>query len=128
MQIKHTFLFTLILGLGWIGYVFAYSTGPDTGVNGVFGASNNCTTGCHNSFAVNSGTGGVSITGLPASWVPGQTYPLTVTVTPATGSRAFGFQLSAVDSSNRQAGTFTVGSGMRIMCGSTRIPLLGNAE
>ncbi|HYR43636.1 MAG TPA: choice-of-anchor V domain-containing protein [Terriglobia bacterium] len=122
MQIKHTFLFTLILGLFWIGYAFAYQLGPDTGLNGVFGTSvnSNCTS-CHNSFPVNSGTGGVSVTGLPAAWVPGQTYPLTVTVQPATGSRVYGFQLSAVidgTSPLRQAGTLAkVNNAVQVICG-----------
>ena len=39
----------------------------------------NCTA-CHTSFPVNSGTGGVTITGLPANYRPGQVVPITVTV------------------------------------------------
>src|SRR5215831_14873030 len=120
MKIKHTFLFTMILGLAWTGYVFAYATGPNTGLNAVFGASANCT-GCHNSFAVNSGNGGVTLTGQPSTWVPGQTYPLTITVQPATGSRVFGFQLSAViDGTNppQQAGTLAkLNNAVQIVCG-----------
>ena len=120
MKIKNTFLFTLILGLTWTGHVFAYVTGPNTGLNGVFGASANCT-GCHDSFALNSGDGGVILTGQPASWVTGQTYPLTVTVQPATGSRVFGFQLSAViDGANppQQAGTLAKTNGaVQVICG-----------
>lgn len=118
MQIKHTFLLTLVLGFALTTYVFAYSTGPDTGYNGVFGASINCTT-CHNSFAVNSGNGGVTLTGQPTSWAPGQTYPLTVTVVPATGSTRYGFQLSAVvDSTNQQAGTLEkVNNTVQVACG-----------
>src|SRR5207249_11666787 len=69
MEVKHTFLFTLVLGLTWTVCLFAYSTGPDTGLNGVFGPSINCTS-CHNSFAPNSGNGGVSVMGLPSSWTP----------------------------------------------------------
>src|SRR5215468_5071531 len=87
-QMKQTFLFTLVLGLAWTGYLFAFSTGPDTGLNGVFGASRTCM-GCHTSFQLNSGNGGVSLTGQPAAWMPGQTHPLTVTVMPAAGSRAY---------------------------------------
>src|SRR5438093_4642671 len=90
-------------------------------MNGVFGATTNCTTGCHNTFAVNSGNGGVTVTGLPASWVPGQTYPLTVAVQPATGSGRYGFQLSAViDSSNppQQAGNHAkVNNAVQVVCG-----------
>jgi hypothetical protein len=104
MNIKHTILFTLWLAFGWTASVFAYSTGPDPGVNGAFGTSTNCAV-CHGSFLVNTGNGGVSLTGQPAAWMPGQTYPLTITVQPSTGSRRYGFQLSAiVDSTNQQAG------------------------
>src|SRR5438093_1913663 len=115
MEIKHTFLLTLILGLAWAGLLFAYSTGPDPGVNGLFGET--CTS-CHNSFPVNSGTGGVSLSGLPGSWTPGQTYSLMVTVKPATGSRKYGFQLSAVaEKTSQQAGTLVkVNSAVQVVC------------
>src|SRR5689334_1551206 len=105
MQIKHTFLFTLILGLAWTTYIFAFSMGPEPAMNGINGNAQTCATaGCHSSFALNSGGGSVSVSGLPATgWVAGQTYPLTVTIT-RTGQRAFGFQLSAVgDGTNQQA-------------------------
>ena len=117
MHFKHTFLFTLWLVLAWTTHVFAYSTGPDPGVNGVFGASINCT-GCHTSFLVNTGNGGVTLTGQPSAWMPGQTYPLTITVQPSTGSRRYGFQLSAViDGTNQRAGTLTkVNNAVQIVC------------
>ena len=119
MQIKHTFLLTLILGLGWTMYVFAYASGPDPGYDGVFGQNQNCTS-CHSSFPLNSGNGGVTLSGLPASWTPGQTYTLTVTVGKATGSHVYGFQLSAViDSTNQQAGTLAkVNGSVQVICGT----------
>src|SRR5690242_9820054 len=105
MQFKHSLFFTLCLVLTSATSAFAYSTGPDPGLNGVFGASINCTA-CHSSFPVNAGNGSVTLSGQPATWMPGQTYPLTVTVQPSTGSRRYGFQLSAViDTTNEQAGT-----------------------
>src|SRR5213593_4642871 len=120
MKIKHTFLFTLALGLAWAVCLFAYSDGPDTGLNGVFGQSITCTS-CHNSFALISGTESVSVTGLPTSWTPGQTYSLTVTVQPAAGSSRYGFQLSAViDSSSppQQAGILAkVNNTVQVICG-----------
>lgn len=66
------------------------------------------TSGCHNSFTLNSGGGSVTITGLPASgYAPGQ--QITVTVTAAReSSNRFGFQLTAVDDQGRAAGTLTV--------------------
>src|ERR1051326_8198418 len=116
MQIKHTFLLTFILGLIWTMYAFAYSTGPDPGENGLF--SQDCTT-CHSSFPVNSGGLGVTLSGSPASWTPGQTYTLTVTVPKPSGSRIYGFQLSAVaDSTNQQAGSLARGSNVQVVCGN----------
>lgn len=46
---------------------------------------------------------------LPQQWTPNQTYNLTVVLS-RTGSVKYGFQLSAVDSGGRQAGTFTAGN------------------
>ena len=68
---------------------------------------------------VNAIGGSVTISGLPAGgWVAGQAYALTVRVQ-RTGQRVFGFQLSAVaDATNQQAGTLTIGSGERIVCGA----------
>ncbi|PYS08254.1 MAG: hypothetical protein DMG15_27665 [Acidobacteria bacterium] len=42
MEIKHTFLFTLILGLAWTGLLFAFSTGPDPAMNGINGLTQTC--------------------------------------------------------------------------------------
>jgi len=111
MQIKHTFLFTLILGLGWAGYLFGYITGPDPASNGIFGDAQACSTaGCHVGNPVNAPGGTLTLSGLPATWVPGQAYPLTVTVQ-RSGAVLYGFQLSAVvDATNQQAGTITPGS------------------
>ena len=127
MQIKHAFLFTLILGIAWCGYLFAYVLGPDPAVNGIFGNPLACSiSGCHSGNPVNLAGGSVTISGLPSAWVPGQAYPLTITVQRA-GQRLFGFQLSAVaDANNQQAGTLTPGnSRVQIICGvgATGIPV-----
>jgi hypothetical protein len=116
MQIKHTFLFTFVLGIAWTGYLFAFSLGPDPGVNGVFGSNQTCNmSGCHTGNPVNASGGSVSISGLPSAWTPSQTYPLTVTVS-RTNQRLFGFQLSAVvDGTTQQAGNLTVAAGVKIV-------------
>lgn len=110
MKTKHTFAFTFFLGLIWTGVLFAYSSGPDPGVNGVVSGTTCNQSGCHNSFTLNSGTGSVSIGGLPSTWTAGQTYALTVTVS-LSGSSRYGFQFSAVnDTTNAQAGTLLAAS------------------
>src|ERR1051326_3716894 len=121
MQIKHTFLLTLLLGLVWTGYLFAYILGPDPGVNGVFNSTQTCSmSGCHTGNPVNANGGSITLGGLPsAGWVPGQTYPLTVTIT-RTGQHLFGFELSAVaDATNQQAGSLAPqdSSRVKVVCG-----------
>lgn len=111
MLTKHTFLFTLVIGIAWTGYLFAFSLGPDPASNGVFGDTKACaTSGCHvGTNNLNPSTGSLTLSGLPATWTPSQTYPLTITVQ-RTGTVRFGFQLSAVtDTGNQQAGTLATG-------------------
>jgi uncharacterized protein (TIGR03437 family) len=91
---------------------------------------NNCTS-CHDTAAVNSGGGTVTLTGLPASYAPSQAIPLTVQVA-QTGLSRFGFQVTAIDSTGKQAGTIvatdtartvlstgTVGANLRQYIGQT---------
>ncbi|MBL7923696.1 MAG: hypothetical protein JNL88_05820 [Bacteroidia bacterium] len=65
---------------------------------------------CHSDFALNSGGGSISIgnTGMNNwQYVPGQTYPITVTVS-HQGSSLFGLGLECLTSSNNNAGTFGI--------------------
>jgi len=68
--------------------------------------------GCHYTYAgpnfdtPNLGPGDVRITGLPAHYMPGQTYNVTVTLTDPA-ARRWGFEITAVDDSGTSA---TVGS------------------
>ena len=72
------------------------------------------TSGCHDSYPLNSGTGSVSIS-VPAAVQPGQTVPVTVTVVnttpPAPGSatgRRQGFEVAAKTTGGEGAGTSTI--------------------
>lgn len=78
----------------------AYSGGPDAAYTGAPGEAN-CIT-CHTPPAALAGS--VSLSGVPPAYKPGFTYPLTVTVN-GGGSR-FGFELTAINNSGNQAGTF----------------------
>ncbi len=76
------------------------------GVTGSPGESTCASGGCHTSFALNSGGGGVRITTtVPATgYVAGTVY--TVTVTPRrTGNTLFGLGFEALNSANTNAGT-----------------------
>jgi hypothetical protein len=83
----------------------ASASGPSPSHTNAPGESN-CTE-CHIDFPVNSGTGGVKITGLPRSFSPGQHIPISVTTSQEDGV-VYGFQLTAIDGSGRPAGTWTL--------------------
>jgi hypothetical protein len=85
--------------------VSASASGPSPSFTDAPNESN-CTT-CHTSFPLNSGTGNVSISGLPVNYLPNQKIPLTVT-TSQSDAVIYGFQLTAVDSQGKRVGTFTL--------------------
>ncbi len=89
------------------------SSVPPPGNSGAPG-DGNCT-GCH-SGTPNAGPGSVTI-GAPASYVPGSTYNITVTVA-ETGVTKFGFQVTALDGSNNMAGTLIAGVGSMLQTGT----------
>lgn len=66
----------------------------------------NCTS-CHTSFQLNSGAGKISISALPANYLPNQQIPITVTVS-QTEAVIFGFQLTAIDAQGKKVGFFTI--------------------
>lgn len=84
--------------------VQASASGPSASHTDAPG-ENNCTA-CHTSFGVNSGTGSLTISGLPPNYLPGQQIPVTVTVTDPLAI-VFGSQTTAIDSFGNGAGTFT---------------------
>jgi hypothetical protein len=90
--------FSLMMAL----VVYASVTGPEPGYTNAPGDLGNCTQ-CHDHHAANTGPGSVKITGLPAVYEPGHVYDFTVTTAQA-GRVRFGFQLTALDTSNKKAG------------------------
>jgi len=74
------------------GLAFSYSSGPPNGMTGGPG-ENNCTQ-CHGGNGLNSGNGSFLISG-PSSYTPGQSYPITVTLSDPGQSR-WGFEISSL--------------------------------
>jgi len=96
------FVVAMLAKQGSTGLVHAYAEGPPGGLTGAPGEQN-CTA-CHNSFAVNSGTGTVTIN-TPSSYQPGQTYQITVQdQTTDQSRRRWGFQLTVLTANNAKAG------------------------
>jgi glucose/arabinose dehydrogenase len=86
--------------------VYARSTGPDPGFTGAPGEFK-CDE-CHVFDGAPSGTLNI---GAPQSYVPGQTYAVTVNEANASPTRQrWGFQLTAVDEDGNRAGTLQAGT------------------
>ncbi len=83
----------------------ASASGPSPSFTNAPGESN-CTA-CHVDFPVNSGSGSIRISGVPRSFISGQHIPITVKTSQEDGV-VYGFQLTAVDSEGRAAGTWTL--------------------
>lgn len=103
--------------------VGAFSSGPPAARTGApalgsFPAEPTCTA-CHTSFALNSGPGTLSITGLPANYSPNQDVTVTVTLNQADRLR-YGFEATALDDQGQKAGDLIVtdAARTRIVSGS----------
>ncbi|MEP7038830.1 MAG: choice-of-anchor V domain-containing protein [Acidobacteriota bacterium] len=83
--------------------VSASASGPTPSHTDAPGETN-CTE-CHRGPMVNSGSGSIKISGVPANYLPNQQISLTTTVSQASAV-VFGFQLTAVDSQGKQVGTY----------------------
>lgn len=85
---------------------------PDDG-DGSPGNSGSCwDAGCHNTFAINSGGGTISLT-TPGFYAPGDTLDLQVSVDHA-GAARYGFQITARDASGQPAGSWIAGTGSQV--------------
>lgn len=81
---------------------------PPLAHTGDFGQPSCNTSGCHVGNPVNATGGSLTITGVPAEYTPGSTYPITVTIN-RTNMRRWGFELTArVASGGAQAGSLVV--------------------
>ncbi len=104
--------------------LFAFASGPDPASNGdPLGSPQSCAqTACHIGTAVNGGPGSIAMTSSAGTaYAPGVQQTLTLRITLAT-ARVYGYQISALTTDNKQAGTFTRGTGQLILCqnGQTR--------
>lgn len=105
----------VLRGVGLVAFLsvglraYTRSAQPPTGTTGAPGQST-CAS-CHSGTPVNGGGGSVVVTGIPATgYVPGTTYPVTVTVSDPA-ARRYGFELVVLDNANRaSSGTMSVTS------------------
>ncbi|CAN5242160.1 hypothetical protein BH20ACI2_BH20ACI2_12120 [soil metagenome] len=84
---------------------FASASGPSPSFTNA-PAEGNCAA-CHIGSPLNSGGGSIQILGLPATYLPGQQIPVTVTAA-QDDAVIYGFQLTAIDGVGKTVGTFTL--------------------
>lgn len=98
----------------------SYLSGPPAG-NTNAPSESNCTS-CHSGTAITSGSNwdNLTMSGLPSGgYALNTNYTLTLSYSQSGISR-YGFQMTALGSSNAMAGSFTAGSGSQIVSGSGR--------
>lgn len=100
---------------------------------GYSGASGNTCRSCHSTYALNNAGGSVTITGLPASYVAGTAYPISVVVTHSAADRKkFGFSMKVVNSAGAVTGTLSSSNTYAVVSSSELVsknpPTLTNAN
>jgi hypothetical protein len=114
----------LLLASGFILLILCsstqFSSAPPSGYTGVNGYT---FANCHAGFPVNTAGGGVTVTGLPTgSYIPGQSYPISVTISHGASNRArWGFALAARNAIGQAAGTFTTTNPNTTIIGAAEI-------
>ena len=104
MKKKLTRLYYLFWAVLTVYLFLSFSGNPPQGNTGSPPTFQDCGS-CHGG---GSGTGMVTIAGLPATIDPNTTYPITVTVTRTNGvPQEAGFQMNALDSDNNDFGSFS---------------------
>jgi len=104
MQRKVPATYSLFLVIAMAILFLSNNSNPPNGYTGAPPNGQTCAS-CHGG---GSPSGNVAITGLPATIIPDQIYPITVTVTRTTGTpQKAGFQMTALNGSNNFTGAFT---------------------
>lgn len=96
--------YSLFLVIAMAILFLSNNSNPPNGFTGAPPSGQTCAS-CHGG---GGNSGNVVITGLPATIIPDQVYPITVTVTRTNGTpQKAGFQMTALNGSNNFAGAFT---------------------
>lgn len=106
----------LIAPICILSFSFENSNGK-AGHTGSPGEQTCARSGCHDTYALNSGPGVMTLTVVGAdnnTYVAGQTYTVTVNIA-QSGSNLFGFNIEALQPSGANAGTLNAGAGSQVL-------------
>ena len=104
-------LIVYLMLLGGVRWILSNAFGPPADRTGSPGDGGTSCTACHTGPAGDSAN--VTLSGVPSSYTPGQSYNLTLTVGSAAGKRGFAI-VSERDSSNAAVGSWSnLGSGVQ---------------
>jgi Secretion system C-terminal sorting domain len=131
MKRKNPFIYTIFGLCAFAGLFLNASGGPKDVAAGAPGDLSCTTSGCHIDNA-HDPNGGVTLTGAPASFTAGVSYPLTLTIRDAQAVSG-GFQIVATNNSvgnNLMYGTFTGSTalGTKLLTATVLGPLSGTAS
>jgi Secretion system C-terminal sorting domain len=124
MKRKIPFIYSTFGLLAFAGLFLNDMTGRKGAYSGAPGDQTCANSSCHISNTQSAG-GGITLTGAPASFVMGQAYPLTLTLSDAIGV-AGGFQIVATNdaaANNVMYGSFSAGAGSKIASTTGASPL-----
>jgi len=89
-------------------YAYTYAEGPPAFRTGAPNDDGTCNAGgCHSGNQLNAAGGSITVSGVPAQYVPGAKYPISVQVAKPGQSR-WGFELTAQTASGERGGEITV--------------------
>lgn len=83
------------------------STVPPAGKTMAPGEGSCANTGCHTNSSSGSGSVAFNFNNSSSAYLPGQTYPIAITVSDPIATR-FGFEVTAIDDNGQKAGTFVI--------------------
>lgn len=109
MKIVKYSLFCLVLSVSlcsmFSSAVFASASGPEAYRTGAPDDAGTCnTSGCHDTYTIDSGDASFSISG-PSAYTPGKKIKLKVAFSNYSGSKR-GFEMTAIDANGNRVGTF----------------------
>ncbi len=102
--INRALLFLILISIAVLA--FSYARGPKNKRTGAPGESICAASDCHSDYEVNSGPGTFSLQGIPETYTPGNTYPITIQLQ-QEGQQRWGFQVTIINDDGTRSGEIT---------------------